>query len=1109
MGMIQFPTDKFYGREFELSQFWGAYTRLTASESTHTTEMVLVAGFAGTGKTRLVEAFQEDLVNRAQNGAATPCYFLSGKADELTSTEPCAPLVAAFSKWCELILESSSHEEVEELRKNIADSVGDEGKVLTDLIPSLEQLIGKQPELVGQSGHGVSSVSALNRLKYIFTRFLMAITTEERPLVLFVDDLQWVDPATLSLLDYVITSQTLKNFMLIGAYRDNEVENEHSLTKCLNSIRGRGKTFMVLGLGNLALNDVIRLVADTLHLEPEQVEFLSKAIFRKTQGNIFFVRNTLHMLEDKQILKYSLSDMRWSWDAQRITIELDISENAVSVVVGRLQSLPATVQTVMTIAAFLPSTFHFETLRDLLVARSFSVTDTEGLVELLHIAVGEGLIEKLNGSPKYKFAHDKIQQAAMMLVEGEEKSLLSIEVAKDLMELSSQPGRTELMFIAVDHLNAVPVGLVDANMDIKHLAEINYDVGRRATKVSAFAVASTYFHKGVDLMAMDENRWDSHYRLCWDLYNSAAEVEFCIGSFEKAERLTAEVLDHAASFDDKLRAYQALSEGLGQRERHAEALESDMKVMKILGLAPRYTNIVTALVHLFAMKRTLSKWTDEQILGLPIVTDRKIVVAMETLSNMVVRSFYCNNKFEALFYVMQQLRLTLRHGLMAESALAFAYYSSMLCTALRDEAFGHRTASLAVSIAKLTKAKARDADIIFLLGQFLHSWNRPLPKVMGMLDRGYKAAMAVGDIEVASLCNCQCSLNAFLAGLPIEGILNDCQTLCGLLQQFSVETVSSMLTPFVNTLQALTGKTLDPISRWKEEGIVAPEDSSPRSQSKTFKYLFTYLFALQLAWYFGDTTLAYRLLLEFDKYKNADPSFFCVSLGLFFSSLICTSLFRETGKGKFRRRAQRSISTMKALTHRKGANLLPKCLIAEADYAATLNGKGHKTDIRKLFDKAIEASSKHGFMQDAAVANELAGEYFIREDDDALAKLYLTAAYRAYAEWGAHAKVKQLLDCRGSFVESDTRVSFRVPVRRQSRKIMTTEAVDMHKTVDLSRETSETQVLESSANLFYPLSFSQSSREFLPPMQIPECELSASLETPSREFTSNPRNQML
>lgn len=688
LGKLVFP-QHFYGRQFELQQLKDAYDRLSG------VSLIMLGGYAGTGKTRLVERFAETIGG----------YFLTGKADELIN-DPFTSIIDAFSGFCDDVL-TGDVLELQRVRSAIKLAVGDEGKVLTDLIPKLQQVIGDQSDSVLESKQ-----SSLHRLHFIVAEFVRVIATPERPVVLYFDDMQWIDPASLDLAVYLAMEPRLQHVMIIGAYRDNEVSPV--LTSALELIRQHGRAYVTLHIGNLSLDDIQQLLVDTLSMDMERAAPLAETVFGKTSGNIFFTKASLVALEQRGILSYSYATMSWVYDLQRVREEMGLSDNVVSLVMSRLERLPDTVQVVLVTAAFCGSTFKLGTLEKLLQARQATHVLND-LAKYLDVGVAEGLLENMIGSPKYQFVHKRISEAALALIPQDERDYLSLVIGRCLMELSLQSNTTDggLVFVAADRLNSVPIRILTEHIRLVELVELNMKAGERAMSISAFAMAAIYFCRAVELLELDDERWESRYDICLRLYSTAADVEFCVGSFDRAKSFADEVLINASCFDDKLMAYVALADGLGQREKHADALEIDKKVLNHLGELPKRVNVVNALWQASQLKRAFARLTDEDVLTLPMMMDRVKLKAVAALSKLAVRAFYCKKLTLSLCCVLRQVRLTLDYGLSAAGAFALSGYGTLLWNYLGDEKGGRRLIGLSLRVMRLTNAKQYEAKILF------------------------------------------------------------------------------------------------------------------------------------------------------------------------------------------------------------------------------------------------------------------------------------------------------------------------------------------------------------------------------------------------------------
>lgn len=680
----------FYGRELELGQLKEvmSYSRVSG------VELVMIGGYSGTGKSTLVKRFARDF----------PGYFISGKADELTA-QPYTLFVDALTGFCEQLVQGPEGELLR-MKAAILQAVGHEGKVLTDLIPGLVQVIGEQTA----ADETASKTNSLHRLQYIFGEFMRAVCTKERPLLLFLDDCQWADQPTLDLLSKLVLDPQLKHLMIVGAYRDNEVGKDHPLALTLNSICNQGRAFLTINTGNLSLEDVKALVGDALSQDGDDVNTLAEVVFEKTLGNIFYTKAALELLGRKEVLKYSYSDMQWKFDLNQVTEEMHISDNVVSMVVARLEGLDQALQLVLVTAAFLGFSFNIETLRSLLEAREAQEA-LDQLQKLLDVAVAEGFLSNMMGSVIYHFSHDRIMEAALSLVPTEVRDELSLLLGRRLVDSTATD--PNLVFVAVDRLNSVPITLLSKEMSIVELVELNKAAGDRSIRLSAFAPAGAYLRQGVALIEREANRWDSYYDLCLRLYNAAADVEFAFGDFTLAKRFADEVIYNARTFDDKLPAMMSLSDGLGMREKHADALEIDVEILEHYGEMPKHCNMLNMLIQVSKLKKRFAKLSDADVLALPLINDPIKLNIVAVRSKLAIRAWYCKRVALFVLCVIRNVNMTLDHGLSQTGAFSLVGVGTIMYGNLGEEELGIRLALLSKEVMKATNAKKYEAKILF------------------------------------------------------------------------------------------------------------------------------------------------------------------------------------------------------------------------------------------------------------------------------------------------------------------------------------------------------------------------------------------------------------
>lgn len=677
----------FYGRQLELQQLKDSYNQLD------NVLLLTLSGCSGTGKSSLVQRF----------GVEIQGYFASGKADEMV-TQPFAALADALTSFCRQVLNGDELER-DRIKATIREAVGDEGQVLTAMIPGIGQLIGAQT-----CSEVASPIHERHRLQYIFGRFMRAISTSERPVVLHLDDGQWVDQDTLDLLMSLVHDPRLKHLMIILSFSEDEGDEKHALSVTLDQLRTKGQSFVHLNLGNLLLEEVKQMVAASVSLDEEAVRDLVETIFEKTSGNIFYTRALLQTLEQRQILVYSCDTNKWTCDLDRVKEET-IADDVVSTVVARLERQSPEVQHVLTTAAYLGTTFTAETLRQLLDARGAAGILPQ-LYGLLEAAVMEGfLTTDGRHSHAYRFVHDLIAEASMTLLPEEDRDALSLLIGRYLVQTAGDS--THLIFVAVDHLNSVPTRVLGRHMSLSELVELNLQAAQLSMHVSAFSAAGAYLRKGVELMELDDCCWDDHYELCLRLYVMAAEVEFPFGNFALAKHFSEEVIRNAQSFEDKLPAMMALSDGLRKLHKKSAALQVDTAVLNHYGEMPKHCTNINMNFQVKRLKMRLSKTPDTAVLGLPMLTDPVRLSITKFRSKVAVRAYECQNIPLFVLCVVKQVRMALDHGLAMNAACSFLEFAQILYLNFGDEELAKRLVRLSVEILRVTNTKKYEAKVLF------------------------------------------------------------------------------------------------------------------------------------------------------------------------------------------------------------------------------------------------------------------------------------------------------------------------------------------------------------------------------------------------------------
>jgi serine/threonine protein kinase len=503
---FQIP-QKLYGRETELEAFLAAFDRVAGTGNVRCpqfkVEMMLVSGCAGIGKSALVRELYKPITQKRG-------YFISGKFDQLQRNVPYSAIVDALRKLVQLLL-GEPDEQVQQWRSHLLNALGSNGQLIIDVIPEVELIIGKQPPKPD-----VGATEAQNRFNRVFQQFLRVFCSKEHPLVIFLDDLQWIDSATLKLIELIMLDEQTQSLFLIGAYRDNEVSPTHPLVLTLEKLRPQGTLLQEINLSSLTLEPLSQLIAETLHRSTVDVSPLAKLVLHKTEGNPFFVNEFLRMLYSENLLTFAIDQQIWQWDMAQIEAQA-ITDNVVELLLVKLKKLPEVTQQLLQLAACIGAEFDLETLA--IVGERSPKTVFQ---DLLPAVQGE-LIQPLSELDEdllvqeYKFLHDRVQQAAYVLIPEDQKQVMHYSIGQLLLSKLSEVEQSERLFDIVNHIN-FGQSLLSQKDEKEKIAQLNLAAAQKAISSTAYEAAIRYLETGIDLLEVEA--WMSQYGLMFNLYRT-------------------------------------------------------------------------------------------------------------------------------------------------------------------------------------------------------------------------------------------------------------------------------------------------------------------------------------------------------------------------------------------------------------------------------------------------------------------------------------------------------------------------------------------------------------------------------------------------------------
>jgi serine/threonine protein kinase len=581
---------KLYGRKKEVATLIDAFERVSLGA----TEIMLVSGYSGIGKSSLVNEVHKPIVR--QRG-----YFISGKFDQFKRNIPYASLIQAFQELIRQLLTESA-DKIVAWKAKILETLGSNGQVIIDVIPEVERIVGVQPDVPK-----LGPTESQNRFNRLFQQFIHVFTKPEHPLVLFLDDLQWADLASLKLIQLLACEPNSQYLLLIGAYRDNEVSATHPLMLTLEEIQQKGAVVNNIVLQPLHITHVNQLISDTFRSDTLKTRSLAELVFNKTQGNPFFLTQLLKSLYNENLLSFNFNQGCWQWDIQRLK-DIDITDNVVELMINQIHKLSLKTQNILKFAACIGDKFTLDVL-GIVNQKSLSETAADlweslqtGLVLpldqsykiplVISTAQNEQLTNDLDTQGAfrrveqltiaYKFLHDRVQQAAYALIPDSQKKETHLKIGQLLLQNITPEERKENIFALVNQLN-YGTDLLTLESEKYELAELNLIAGQKAKAAAAYESAMRYLKVGLELLAV--NSWQNQYELTLALYESGVETAYLNGDFEQMEKWATVVLQQAKTPIDKMKVYEVKIQACMAQVKQLEAIKIGLQALELLGIS--------------------------------------------------------------------------------------------------------------------------------------------------------------------------------------------------------------------------------------------------------------------------------------------------------------------------------------------------------------------------------------------------------------------------------------------------------------------------------------------------------------------------------------------
>ena len=994
---------KLYGREVELSYLLAALDRVSRGAS----ELMMVSGYSGTGKSALIQEIYKPLTRQCG-------YFISGKSERLQRNIPYASLIQAFKSLIQQLL-AESEAKIREWRENLITALGSNGRVMTEVLPALKLIIGSQPKMPE-----LSPTESQNRFHRVFQDFVKVFAQSRHPLVIFLDDLQWADRESLQLIQLLITGWNSQYLFLIGAYRDNEVTDACPLALTVNAIEKSQATVRRISLTPLRQPHVCQLMLDTFCAVPETIEPLATLVHAKTGGNPFFVVEFLKSLYDSGLIEFDYDRRQWIWDLAQIQAQ-EIADNVAELMVEKVQRLSPQTQAVLKLAACVGNRFTLEKLAVICRKSSKEVaTDLweaiakeyilplSNIYKLMELDV-EGL--SAQSSAAYKFTHDRIQGAVYELIPQRERQSIHLQIGQQLLENTPPEAQAENLFDIVNQLNQGRM-LIDRQVQRDRLASLNLQAGEKAKASVAYQSAFNYFEIGLKLLKGDS--WQQQYDLTLALTTAAAETVYLSHNFDRMEQLIQTVLNQARSVLDKVKVYEIEIQALKAQKQFEAALKLGISALQVLGVTlperPADSDVAFGFEKL---KLSLADKQPSELLELPLMSNPIQLAATRILLTLCPAAYIAAPNLLPLI-IFKQISLALQHGSAAAHAHAYANYGLILC---REEDFdrGCQFGQLALRLLERLEAKELKSMTLFVATYFTVPWKFHVRRTFDALMEAYHSGLETGDVEHAALAiQIYCYLSYFTAARSLTELEQEIETYGPSINQMRSDNLIHQI------VLNLTGEIDDP---YRLVGSAYDEEKElplyiEQNRRSTIYYL--HLNKLILCYLFNQYQQASENSACAEPYLDTSKGTFPYPLFYFYDALTRLSIYSEASASE----QQKILSVVaarqkqiKTWAHHAPMNFLHKFYLVEAELARVL---GQSTKAREHYDNAIVSAQENGYLNEEALACELAGRFYLAQEKYHVARHYIYDAHYAYQRWGAQSKTKQLEGQYPQFLSSES-----------------------------------------------------------------------------------------
>ncbi|MCP4130134.1 MAG: AAA family ATPase [bacterium] len=1015
----------FVGREEEKAKLQQAFERVSAPLSSSVEkrgELVLVSGPPGIGKSFLINEMLKSI-------SGIPGYFVSGKYEQVGQEVPYSALIEALKGLIGIIL-TESQERIDLWRERLLAVLGPNGKIIIELIPNLEFIIGEQPEVPV-----LPPEETENRFLVTTVNFIKALVSEESPVILFLDDLQWADRASLKLIQSVLSDPELEFFLGIGAYRDTEVDESHPLVALLQYVAESGIRITACSLDPLDHSNINEVVSQLVRSSEDRSIPLANLLHKKTGGNPFFVSQFLKRLYEVGLLELD-SSSGWKWDMEKIN-QLQVTDNVVQLMSKKISSLEEETQAILKTCACLGNRFNLEIVS--------LVTDkpVEEVIPGLRNAVKENLFIGLDNW--FSFSHDRIREAAYSLIPESEKGAMHYRIGKLMLTNRDKDTFFNNILYIVNQLN---YGIIPGfpPEEKEELARLNLEAGIRAKAATANESALTYLKTGISLLEQD--CWQRSYDLALSLYEEAAEAAYLNTDYAEMERLSDFILQYAKDLLHTVNVYEMKINVAIAENRLEDAVSIGLDILSPLGVnLPRKPGTLHVVKELALAWMALLRVRKHNLVNLPEMTNKRLLAAMRILWT-IVSPTYRSVPEQFLMVILRILRTSVKYGNSSFSPFIYGGYGLLLCRIGKIDQ-GYYFGQIALELTEKMERNEHKARTYFIVNSFLVHWKKHIGDIYEQFLDIYREALEHGDMEYAARSLHAYCYQSFFLGNNLEMISREFPRYIALINTMKQDAQIGLVKLYHQLALNLSGQAKNPRllrgESFNEETMIPLlEQAGDRTALCTVNIM-----RAKLLYLFRDFEEALECVKRAREDVESVMGSYGTPLFYYYDSLVrvaaCTVVTNRERR-QLLKLLKGNQKKMKQWAEHGAINFAHKHSLVEAEIARV---KGNNLRAMKLYEKAITEAHKSEYIHEEAMACECAGRFYLDINFIETGSAYITRAYNCYSRWGAGAKMKDLEEEYFQYVRHNKSLS--LPSRNNTKYDSTNDTLQDTTSVTLSK----------------------------------------------------------